>query len=172
MANPVVRDGVMFGLSHLKRGQYFALDLDSGEALWESTPRQAENAALVRAGNIVFSLEEDAELVVFEAGPRRAYGNPALRGRRQRDLDPAHGGGRPDLREGRFAPPSLGHPLIRRVPGLMSRIVLLGVPDHLHREIRKAAAWSRRTVSAEILFRLEESFAQQTVGHRAVSRAH
>ena len=67
MANPVVRDGVMFGLSHLNSGQYFALDLDSGEALWESAPRQAENAALVRAGNIVFSLEEDAELVVFEA---------------------------------------------------------------------------------------------------------
>ena len=68
MANPVVRDGVLFGLSHLKRGQYFALDLDTGEALWESSPRQAENAALVRAGNIVFSLEEHAELVVFEAG--------------------------------------------------------------------------------------------------------
>ena len=67
MANPVVRDGVMFGLSHLKRGQYFALDLDSGESLWESSPRQAENAAVVRAGNIVFSLEDDAELVVFEA---------------------------------------------------------------------------------------------------------
>ena len=67
MANPVVRDGVMFGLSHRNRGQYFALDLDSGEALWESTPRQAENAALVRAGNIVFSLQEDAELVIFEA---------------------------------------------------------------------------------------------------------
>ena len=68
MANPVVAGGVLFGLSHLNSGQYFALDLDSGEALWESAPRQAENAALVRAGNIVFSLEEDAELVVFEAG--------------------------------------------------------------------------------------------------------
>ncbi len=68
MANPVVSDGVMFGLSHLNSGQYFALDLDSGEALWESAPRQAENAALVRAGEIVFSLEDDAELVVFEAG--------------------------------------------------------------------------------------------------------
>ena len=67
MANPVVGDGVMFGLSHLNSGQYFALDLDSGKALWESTPRQAENAALVRAGNLVFSLEDDAELVVFEA---------------------------------------------------------------------------------------------------------
>lgn len=45
----------------------------------------------------------------------------------------------------------------------MSRVVLRGVPDHLHREIRQAAAWNRRTVSAEILFRLEESFAQRTV---------
>ncbi|MCY4626042.1 MAG: PQQ-binding-like beta-propeller repeat protein [Acidobacteria bacterium] len=68
MANPVVRDGVMFGLSHRNRGQYFALDLESGESLWESSPRQAENAALVRAGNVVISLEDDAELVVFEAG--------------------------------------------------------------------------------------------------------
>ncbi len=67
MANPVVRDGVMFGLSHRNSGQYFALDLDSGESLWESSPRQAENAAVVRAGNIVFSLEDGAELVVFEA---------------------------------------------------------------------------------------------------------
>ena len=67
MANPVIRDGVMFGLSHRNSGQYFALDLDSGAALWESAPRQAENAALVRAGDIVFSLEEDAELVVFDA---------------------------------------------------------------------------------------------------------
>ncbi len=67
MANPVVRDGVMFGLSHLNSGQYFALDLDSGEALWESAPRQAENTALVGAGEVVFSLEDDAELVIFEA---------------------------------------------------------------------------------------------------------
>ena len=42
----------------------------------------------------------------------------------------------------------------------MSRIVLRGVPDHLHREIRQAAARNRRTLSAEILFRLEESFGQ------------
>ena len=67
MANPVVRDGVLFGLSHLNSGQYFALDLDTGEALWKSAPRQAENAALVRAGDTVLSLEDDAELVVFKA---------------------------------------------------------------------------------------------------------
>ena len=67
MANPVVGDGVLFGLSHRNSGQYFALDLESGEALWESAPRQAENTSLVLAGDIVFSLETDAELVVFDA---------------------------------------------------------------------------------------------------------
>lgn len=64
MANGVVIDGVLFGLSHLNSGQYFGLDLDNGQVLWTSTPRQAENAAIVRAGHTVFSLEDDAELVV------------------------------------------------------------------------------------------------------------
>jgi outer membrane protein assembly factor BamB len=48
-------------------GQYFAVDLDSGKVLWRSDPRQAENAALVRAGNIIFSLQDDGELLVLEA---------------------------------------------------------------------------------------------------------
>lgn len=68
MANPVIRDGVLFGLSHLRRGQYVAIDLDTGETLWQSEPRQAENAAMAVAGDFVLSLEEDAELVVFRAG--------------------------------------------------------------------------------------------------------
>jgi outer membrane protein assembly factor BamB len=57
----------LFGLSHLNRGQYFALDLDTGRILWMSAPRQAENAAIVRAGKILFSLEDDGELVLFGA---------------------------------------------------------------------------------------------------------
>ena len=65
MTNGVVIDGVLFGLSHLNSGQYFGLDLDTGEVLWTSTPRQAENAAIVRAGETIFSLEDDAELVVL-----------------------------------------------------------------------------------------------------------
>ena len=65
MTNGVVIDGVLFGLSHLNSGQYFGLDLDTGEVLWTSAPRQAENAAIVRAGETIFSLEDDAELVVL-----------------------------------------------------------------------------------------------------------
>ena len=66
MANGVVNDDVLFGLSHLNSGQYFGLDLDTGDVLWTSAPRQAEHASLIRSGDTIFSLEDDAELVVLE----------------------------------------------------------------------------------------------------------
>ena len=65
MSDAVAIDNVLFGLSHLNSGQYFALDLDSGKVLWKSEPRQAAHAAIARAGNTIFSLEEDSELVVI-----------------------------------------------------------------------------------------------------------
>jgi outer membrane protein assembly factor BamB len=67
MSNAVEINGMLYGLSHLNSGQYFALDLESGQVIWRSEPRQAENAAVVRAGETIFSLENDAELVVFKA---------------------------------------------------------------------------------------------------------
>ena len=67
MSNAVEINGVLYGLSHLNSGQYFALDLEDGKVLWKSEPRQAENAAVVRAGDTIFSLENDAELVVMKA---------------------------------------------------------------------------------------------------------
>jgi len=77
MTNGVAIDGVLYGLSHLNSGQYFALDLEGGKVLWTSPPRQAENAAMVRAGNTIFALENDAELVVFKAD--RTGFNPVRR---------------------------------------------------------------------------------------------
>ncbi len=67
MTNGVVVDGVLYGLSHLNSGQYFALDLSTGMPLWKSDPRQAENAAMVRAGNTIFSLQDDGVLLVLKA---------------------------------------------------------------------------------------------------------
>ena len=64
MTNGVAIEGVLFGLSQRNSGQYFGLDLKNGEVLWTSDPRQAKTAAIVRAGETIFSLEEDAELVV------------------------------------------------------------------------------------------------------------
>jgi outer membrane protein assembly factor BamB len=68
MTNGVVVNGVLYGLSHLNSGQYFALDLDTGRVLWTSDPRQATNAAMVSAGNTIFALEDDGELVVLRPG--------------------------------------------------------------------------------------------------------
>ena len=67
MANPVAAGATLFGLSHRNRGQYFALDLETGATLWTSPPRQAGNAAILRAGDWILSLEDDAELAVIEA---------------------------------------------------------------------------------------------------------
>ena len=64
MSDAIAVDNVLFGLSHLNSGQYFALDLDSGKVLWKSDPRQANHAAIARSGNTIFSLEDDSELVV------------------------------------------------------------------------------------------------------------
>jgi outer membrane protein assembly factor BamB len=65
MSDAVAIDNVLFGLSHLNSGEYFALDLDTGKVLWKSEPRQAAHAAIARAGNTIFSLEDDSELVVI-----------------------------------------------------------------------------------------------------------
>ena len=95
MTNGVVVDGVLFGLSHLNSGQYFGLDLESGEVLWTSRPRQAVNAAVLRVGDAIFSLEDDAELVVlrssrtgfeplqrYEVATSSTWAQPTLRGNR------------------------------------------------------------------------------------------
>ena len=64
MADPVLVGDTLFGLSHRNSGQYVLLDVKTGKTVWTGMPRQATNAAIVHAGNVVFSLEEDAQLLV------------------------------------------------------------------------------------------------------------
>jgi len=64
LSNPVLIGDTLFGLSTRNSGQYFAVDVKSGKSLWTSEPRQAGQAAVVKAGPIVFSLEDDGELIV------------------------------------------------------------------------------------------------------------
>jgi outer membrane protein assembly factor BamB len=68
MSNGVLAGDRLFGLSHRNRGQYFLLDVKSGKTLWTGMPRQAENASIIRAGSLVFSLEDDAELMIGRIG--------------------------------------------------------------------------------------------------------
>ena len=55
MSDAVAINNVLYGLSHLNSGQYFALDLDTGKVLWKSEPRRPTHAAIARAGNTIFS---------------------------------------------------------------------------------------------------------------------
>jgi outer membrane protein assembly factor BamB len=64
ISNPVVIGDTLFGLSTRNSGQYFALDARTGRVLWLGQPRQATNTAVVKAGDLLFLLNDDAELIV------------------------------------------------------------------------------------------------------------
>jgi outer membrane protein assembly factor BamB len=67
MTNGVIAGDRLFGMSHKNSGQFFALDARTGKTLWTSAPRQATNAAIVHAGDVLFMLKDDAELIVAKA---------------------------------------------------------------------------------------------------------
>jgi outer membrane protein assembly factor BamB len=64
MSSPVIAGSALFGLSHRNKGQFFGLDLESGKTYWVTEGREAENTALVRAGGLLFLLNDDADLIV------------------------------------------------------------------------------------------------------------
>ena len=66
-SDAVIADDALIGFSQRNSGQYVGVDLRSGKTLWTSEPRQGAKAALQRAGNLIFSLESDGELVVTRA---------------------------------------------------------------------------------------------------------
>jgi outer membrane protein assembly factor BamB len=68
MSNAVLVGDAVCGMSHRNSGQFFCLDAKTGKTQWMSEPRQATNAAVVRAGNYWFALKDDAEMFVFRAG--------------------------------------------------------------------------------------------------------
>jgi hypothetical protein len=69
MSNPVLVGDTLYGLSHRANGQYFALDARTGKVLWLGQPRQATNTAVVKAGDLLFLLNDDAQLLVARSNP-------------------------------------------------------------------------------------------------------
>jgi outer membrane protein assembly factor BamB len=69
VSNPVVIGTTLFGLSHRSSGQFFALDANSGKVLWLGQPREAANTAIAKAGDLLFLLNDDAELIVARGDP-------------------------------------------------------------------------------------------------------
>ena len=72
VSNPVVVADALFGLSHRARGQFFALDAKTGTVLWLGPPREAEITAIVKTGELLFLLNDDAELIVVK-GSRTGF---------------------------------------------------------------------------------------------------
>ncbi len=71
MSSPAVSGTAIYGLSTKNRGQFFALDATSGKTLWLTRGREAENAAIVRAGEFLLMTTTNSELVVARANPAR-----------------------------------------------------------------------------------------------------
>jgi outer membrane protein assembly factor BamB len=71
MSTGVVIGNSLFGFSPRNSGQFFAVDANTGQTQWLSEPRQGENAAIVKAGDLWFALEADAELVVARANAKQ-----------------------------------------------------------------------------------------------------
>jgi outer membrane protein assembly factor BamB len=95
MSNPVVIGDTLFGLSHRNSGQFFAMDAASGEVLWLDRPRGPTNSALVKADDLLFLLNDDAELIVarssrtgfeplkrYRVAERATWAQPAISGQR------------------------------------------------------------------------------------------
>ena len=65
MNSPLLVGSTIYGMSHRNKGQFFALNADTGKTIWTGDPRQGENALLAQANGFVFALTNDAELVVI-----------------------------------------------------------------------------------------------------------
>jgi outer membrane protein assembly factor BamB len=91
----VMAGDVLVGMTQRNAGQYYGVDLKSGKTLWTSEGRQAAKAALQRAGNLIFILESDGELVVaresktafdvvkrYKVADEETWSQPAISGSR------------------------------------------------------------------------------------------
>ena len=67
MSTAVINNGLLFGMSHFKSGQFFCLDPKDGEILWLSPGRIGNNVAFLSAPGHVIALINTGELRIIEA---------------------------------------------------------------------------------------------------------
>lgn len=70
MSTPLLEGDLAFGFAHKNKGQFVCIDARDGKSLWSSPPRQGENAAILRQGDTLFLLKNDAELIVARASSK------------------------------------------------------------------------------------------------------
>ena len=70
ISNPVIAGDTLVGLSRRASGQLFSIDARSGTVLWLGPPREAENIAFSKAGDLLFMLKDSAELLIARGTPQ------------------------------------------------------------------------------------------------------
>jgi outer membrane protein assembly factor BamB len=65
MSSPVLKDNLLFGLSHRKSGQLFCVDAATGKTLWQNAGRMGDNGALLLAGSLLLLLNDHGQLLVI-----------------------------------------------------------------------------------------------------------
>ncbi len=64
--SPVLHGDLLYAFSTQRKGQFFCLDARSGKTLWATQGRQGDYSSLLSAGDVLFSLDNDATLQVIE----------------------------------------------------------------------------------------------------------
>jgi len=68
MSSPVFGDGLVYGHSSKKKGQFFALDARTGAVRWTTEGREGEHASLLLTPQHVVFLTNGADLIVVKRG--------------------------------------------------------------------------------------------------------
>jgi outer membrane protein assembly factor BamB len=71
MSTPVVRDGLLFGMSTGRGGEIFCANAASGKTLWRAPRKGGQNAALVNAGRVLLVLTTEGRLTVLKPSATR-----------------------------------------------------------------------------------------------------
>jgi outer membrane protein assembly factor BamB len=71
LSSPVADAERLFGFSHRAKGQFFAIDLTTGKTLWTSEGRLGDNASVLQAGQVLWALTSQGELIVFKASDKQ-----------------------------------------------------------------------------------------------------
>jgi outer membrane protein assembly factor BamB len=71
LSTPVLQGNLLFGMTARQKGQFFALEADTGKTVWQSPGRMGENAAILNlGGKVLVFLTNDAKLIVQPASAK------------------------------------------------------------------------------------------------------
>jgi len=69
MSSPIMTKGVLYGHSSKRKGQFVAVDPETGKLLWGTEGRNATSASIVAAGNHLAFLTTESQLIVSPVDP-------------------------------------------------------------------------------------------------------